>query len=398
MFRTTRTARRGRAALTWMGEWRLPGPERRAARAERATLHRMRLERDNTLHTPWARAAALEAERAALGRLRHVDVAPWHDRARALEAAPATSRHTPSATVGPAHEQPGRAHDPAHRRSRRIRAGRRWSDEPMLFGWLRGRRGGPRRGVPDAAVRAAARRRAGGRDRGSGRRAAGRGRDVPGVNGDVEGVERFAVGLDGGDRRARHDHARARPLRARHAPAPGAAARGRRPRRRRTRTSTSRCGCTRRFQAETPSPSTDVAAAGARADGRPAAVAVGGRVRRARLPRRAARRRWPASRGSPRLHAAGAPPPRLRRRGHGRLHRRRARPRRRARRPLHRPRRPLAPTRCTSGSGFRPIGGRRVVAAVGGARLVRCALPERRRRPRPSAPSARRGGRARRRR
>ena len=63
MFRTTRTARRGRAALTWLGEWRLPGPERRAARAERATLHALRLERDNTLHTPWARAAALEAER-----------------------------------------------------------------------------------------------------------------------------------------------------------------------------------------------------------------------------------------------------------------------------------------------------------------------------------------------
>jgi hypothetical protein len=63
MFRTTRTARRGRAALRWMGEWRLPGPERRAARAERATLAVLRLERDNTLYTPWARAAALEAER-----------------------------------------------------------------------------------------------------------------------------------------------------------------------------------------------------------------------------------------------------------------------------------------------------------------------------------------------
>ena len=63
MLRTTRTARRGRSALTWLGELRLPGPERRAARAERATLRAMRLERDNTLHTPWARAAALEAER-----------------------------------------------------------------------------------------------------------------------------------------------------------------------------------------------------------------------------------------------------------------------------------------------------------------------------------------------
>jgi hypothetical protein len=61
MIRTTRTARRARAALTWMGEWRLPGPERRAARAEQAALRALRLERDNTLHTPWARAAAHEA-------------------------------------------------------------------------------------------------------------------------------------------------------------------------------------------------------------------------------------------------------------------------------------------------------------------------------------------------
>ena len=67
MFRTTRTARRGRAALTWLGEWRLPGPERNAARAERATLRALRLERDNTQHTPWARAAALEAERRRWG-------------------------------------------------------------------------------------------------------------------------------------------------------------------------------------------------------------------------------------------------------------------------------------------------------------------------------------------
>ena len=44
MFRTSRTARRGCAALTWMGEWRLPGPGRRAARSER----QMRRERDST--------------------------------------------------------------------------------------------------------------------------------------------------------------------------------------------------------------------------------------------------------------------------------------------------------------------------------------------------------------
>jgi hypothetical protein len=63
MLRTTRTVRRGHAAITWLGEWRLPAPERRAARAERDTLKRLSLERDNVEHTPWARAAALEAER-----------------------------------------------------------------------------------------------------------------------------------------------------------------------------------------------------------------------------------------------------------------------------------------------------------------------------------------------
>ena len=67
MLRTTRAARRTQAALTWLGEMRLPAPERRAARAERAALKRLRLERDNTKHTPWARAAALEAERRRWG-------------------------------------------------------------------------------------------------------------------------------------------------------------------------------------------------------------------------------------------------------------------------------------------------------------------------------------------
>jgi hypothetical protein len=67
MLRTTRTARRGRAALTWMAEWRLPAPERRAARSERETMATLRRERDNTQHTPWARAAALEAERRRWG-------------------------------------------------------------------------------------------------------------------------------------------------------------------------------------------------------------------------------------------------------------------------------------------------------------------------------------------
>ena len=61
MFRTSRTARRGRAALTWLGEWRLTVPERRAARWERAAERQMRRERDNE-ESAAIRAAALEAE------------------------------------------------------------------------------------------------------------------------------------------------------------------------------------------------------------------------------------------------------------------------------------------------------------------------------------------------
>jgi hypothetical protein len=63
MLRTSRTVRRGRLALTWVGEWRLPGPERRAARAEREVERRLWLERDDTTHMPWRRQEALEAER-----------------------------------------------------------------------------------------------------------------------------------------------------------------------------------------------------------------------------------------------------------------------------------------------------------------------------------------------
>ena len=63
MLRTTRTYRRGKAALTWLGEWRLPPPERRAARAARDAERRMWLERDDTSHLASRRAAATEAER-----------------------------------------------------------------------------------------------------------------------------------------------------------------------------------------------------------------------------------------------------------------------------------------------------------------------------------------------
>ena len=55
MFRTSRTARRGRAALTWMGEWRLPASERRAARSTRDDEREM-LRNEK-------RVAKLEAER-----------------------------------------------------------------------------------------------------------------------------------------------------------------------------------------------------------------------------------------------------------------------------------------------------------------------------------------------
>ena len=64
MFRTSRTARRGRAALTWMGEWRLPGSERRAARSAR-DVERQILRNEK-------RMAKLEAERNKSGDL------PYH--------------------------------------------------------------------------------------------------------------------------------------------------------------------------------------------------------------------------------------------------------------------------------------------------------------------------------
>ena len=67
MFRTSRTYRRGRAALTWMGEWRMSGPERRAARSARAAEQQMRRERDGTMYGETARRAAVEAERQRVG-------------------------------------------------------------------------------------------------------------------------------------------------------------------------------------------------------------------------------------------------------------------------------------------------------------------------------------------
>jgi hypothetical protein len=62
MLRTSRIARRGREMLTWTRELRLPPPERRAAKAERAAERQMRCERDNE-QSAVIRAAAVEAER-----------------------------------------------------------------------------------------------------------------------------------------------------------------------------------------------------------------------------------------------------------------------------------------------------------------------------------------------
>ena len=66
MFRTSRTARRGREALTWLGEWRLPRPERHAARSARGAEQQMRRERDSQ-DTNERRHAALMADRGRSG-------------------------------------------------------------------------------------------------------------------------------------------------------------------------------------------------------------------------------------------------------------------------------------------------------------------------------------------
>jgi hypothetical protein len=53
--------------MTWLGEWRLPGPERRAARSEREAERQMRRERDGGLYGETARRASIEAERQREG-------------------------------------------------------------------------------------------------------------------------------------------------------------------------------------------------------------------------------------------------------------------------------------------------------------------------------------------
>ena len=67
MFRTSWTYRRGCETLTWLSEWRLSRPERRAARSERAAEQQMRRERDGSMYSETARRAAVEAERQREG-------------------------------------------------------------------------------------------------------------------------------------------------------------------------------------------------------------------------------------------------------------------------------------------------------------------------------------------
>jgi hypothetical protein len=59
-----------RAPTEVVREWRLPAPERRAARAERRVENEMRRERESEW-TPERRAAAVEAERRRYDLLGH---------------------------------------------------------------------------------------------------------------------------------------------------------------------------------------------------------------------------------------------------------------------------------------------------------------------------------------
>lgn len=79
MFRTSRTARRGRAALTWMGEWKLPGPERRPARSERDAERQTRRERGQPAPHE-QRAAELQAKR----RRHESGYNPWAPRGEVI--------------------------------------------------------------------------------------------------------------------------------------------------------------------------------------------------------------------------------------------------------------------------------------------------------------------------
>ena len=294
-----------------------------------------------------------------------------------------------------------------------LRAGHRFSDQPMLFGWLEDGRRGPRRDQPQPALRRAALRRARRRRarRGAARSAAS---SVPGVNGDVETVERFAAAWTAGTAAAaRRPGSRCgcsrsarscRPTRRR--PAARAPADGR-------PTSRSRWRWFAAFTRGARPAGTDAGVAGAAADRRRGGCGCGRTrtARRSRSPAAAPRRA--ASRAIiSRLHAARAPRPPLRRRGHGGVRCADALAREAERVVLFTDLDNPAPNAVYQRIGFRPLGDHRVVrfsercvralaSAVGARRRARwshglrraaCRLvepPPERPAPSTSAPSAR---------
>ena len=198
MFRTTRTARRGLAALTWLAEWRLPAPERRAARAERAALrdavagarqHASTRRGGGPRRSRRSGAATAAASSCGTRSLRGV---PWRF---TEDVEPYAERVLPLLSQNPAE------YTVALTVIDNLLAGHRFSDKPMLFGWLE--EDGEVRGalshnppydvllsvVPDADELVAALRDAA--------------VAVPGVNGDVETVERFAAAWTAGRPTAR---------------------------------------------------------------------------------------------------------------------------------------------------------------------------------------------------
>ena len=275
-----------------------------------------------------------------------------------------------------------------------VRAGRRFSDEPMLFGWFEdgGEVSGAVFRTPPFELLLAAVPEEATAELVAALLAAGA--DIPGVNGDVRDVDRFAsawtaaTGQLGTTTLALDLYE----LGTLHHPEPPPAGRAR-------PAEDADLDVAVRFytafQEETPTPSTEVLPlVRERLDdrrlwlwedeaGAPVSLAA----------------RTPAVAGVARIAPVYTPPEHRRRgyaqRGHGRLHRRRARPRRRARRPLHRPRRPRRPTRCTSGSGSGRSAG---AASCQFADALVEPLAGSRRRPRPRPRARAPGGRARRRR
>ena len=106
MLRTSRTYRRGLLALTWLGEWRFPPPERRAARSRaRGRAAAVARARRHPAHAVAAPGGA-RGRAAALGRLGHV----------AFGACPGGSARTSSRTPRRCSRCCGRTRRPARSR------------------------------------------------------------------------------------------------------------------------------------------------------------------------------------------------------------------------------------------------------------------------------------------